>query len=531
MGYLFYAACLVGLFVLPVFAVVVLIQDVKGTRRGRLNDGVSAAVVAAWLWTWALGSVSVAAGWGIGWAFVPMFFGWIVGGTCAWRLDPGWQRRSQILGAIFLSLVPLVLFLIVSPMLTRMSLKGRSSQAFLRVVPEAASWREAGARDPEVVARAADALRSPDSLVRYGAADALRRIGSDAERAAGMLAVCLGDKVEDVRFACAGALSSIGPATEPAIRTFLKTADADGAAAARSTLQYMTVPVAEAEQFAELARDRSLSAEVRAVAVFAVSRSSVAIAAVQDEGLHDPAVEVRREAAALHGGSIDAGLVDPDAQVRSHAYWSLAASTPVPVSRLPDLLRGVEDRDETVRLGALEGVGLLESWPPAAVAALIKCLDSGNRGIVMKSISALRSAGPQAAPAVDRLIRFVEDGDPQFEGMIAIDALSRMGPAAARAVPAVRAWTRRNPKFRYFSVNYLVNMGPAGYAAVPDLIEMLEKGDDTQRNAAAHALGEMAPGASAAIPALERARSDQAFGVAYLAGKSLEKIRAAQAGR
>lgn len=526
-GLVIWAVFGLGLIALPVAAVRILVQDVNGSRTGRLNDGINAAVLAAWFWAvftggwWIFGDGSGA------WMLLPALFGWTVGGACVWRLHAGWRRWVHLLALIVVAPLPALLISIAAPGFANLTRRSRGYQALVKAVPEAAAWQASAGRDPAVVEKVAAALSSPDPMVRFGAAEALRSVGASSVPAAPQLAACLADKDEHVRYACAAVFSDLGAEGLPAIRAFLPTAGTDGAQAARAALQYVQVPLAEAEAFAAIARDQTVPAHARAVAVFAVSRSSAAAASLQDEGLHDSSVEVRREAASLRGAALESGFTDPDAEVRRRSFLSLALSTPVPAARLPVLLRGLQDPEGMVRASAAMVMNYSEAWPPQAIAALIQTIDDSNRGASWQAIGALGRAGAASAPAVDRLIRLVREADPQFEGMMAVDALGRIGPAAARAVPAVREWARRNPKQRYFAVDFYVKMGEAGYVAVPDVIEMLETGDDTLRNKCAHALGEMAPAALPAIPALQKARGDKAFGVSYLANQSLKKIFAA----
>ena len=519
---LLYVVSLIGL---PVAAVTLLVQDLRGTRTGRLNAAKICAVAGAGLWSLNLGALWIFAHFSPAWLALPVAFGAGVGGTCAWRQRSGWRLWVALAEVAFATLAPPVLIAIVAPGFSRAFDKSRSWQAIQAAVPSGD------------LAQVAARLKDPDPFTRAGAAHTLAQSQKGASAFLAELGECLDDKEADVRGACADALAVTDGPGIALLRARLPRARPEALEAIRLSLERAApADPAEALAFARLADDRTIAAPNRAVAAWAVSQFRplpYAAAPVVLEALKDPDAEVRRSALSTLtilraglGEEVAARASDSDALVRSQAFYAIAASTPVPVSRLPLLLKGMQDEDRIARSAATAAMNELAAFPPEAVAALLKAVDDSDRGTRWRAMSGLGRAREQAAPAVERLRKVVREEEPKFEGMMAVDALGRIGPAAAAALPDVRDFARRAPGLRHIVIPYYLGIGEAGHAALPDLIDWLQHGDDTLRNNAAHALGEMGAAAAPALPYLEQAKSDKAFGVSYLAGRSIEKIRA-----
>ncbi len=67
-----------------------------------------------------------------------------------------------------------------------------------------------------------------------------------------------------------------------------------------------------------------------------------------------------------------------------------------------------------------------------AVPALLEALESPDENVKQGALQALMRVGPEAAPAVPRLIQFVRDDEVR---MFALPALASIGPAARAAAP------------------------------------------------------------------------------------------------
>jgi HEAT repeat protein len=81
----------------------------------------------------------------------------------------------------------------------------------------------------------------------------------------------------------------------------------------------------------------------------------------------------------------------------------------------------------------------------------------------------------------------------------------------------------KDPNMRYYAAESLGRFGPAGLAAVPDLIAALKDESQMVRMGVAYALGEL--GSPEAVPALQEASKDPANEVRVAAVTALQQIR------
>jgi HEAT repeat protein len=91
----------------------------------------------------------------------------------------------------------------------------------------------------------------------------------------------------------------------------------------------------------------------------------------------------------------------------------------------------------------------------------------------------------------------------------ATSALEKMGPSAEAAIPVLIEALENEEIDSSERGNAAFALGGIGRAAVPGLIETLERGDETARAWAAYALNRIGPDAKSAISALARALDDE----------------------
>ena len=109
-----------------------------------------------------------------------------------------------------------------------------------------------------------------------------------------------------------------------------------------------------------------------------------------------------------------------------------------------------------------------------------------------------------------------------FEALKKIEALTKIRPDAAEAVPAlVAALKDPNKDTRQSAAYMLGEIGPDALGAVPALAAALEDRHEDVRESAAYALGKMGPAAAEAVPILIGALKGKIvrWGVPYALGK------------
>lgn len=130
----------------------------------------------------------------------------------------------------------------------------------------------------------------------------------------------------------------------------------------------------------------------------------------------------------------------------------------------------------------------------------IKQLDSESQSERRKAFRSLSKAGPEALPAIFRLMKFLDEED-SYEKGLAIDCLGAIGPKAAEAVPKLHKILKDSDNFylfRFKAANAMSQMGKAGEVAIPTLIEIVKDPGPSQKQrlktkTAPAALGLMAP--------------------------------------
>ncbi|NER51449.1 MAG: NTPase (NACHT family), partial [Symploca sp. SIO1A3] len=331
------------------------------------------------------------------------------------------------------------------------------------------------------------ALQDEDDIVRWDAAQALRKIGG-TETAISALIQALQDEHYSVRSSAAKPLDKIG--TETAI----------------------------------LALTQSLQDEdyqVRRNAVIALGEigTEAAIPALT-QSLQDEEWFVRISAAVALGeigteAAIPAliqALQDEDYDVRSSAAKFLGEIGTE--AAIPALIQSLQDEVRFVRRNAAVALG--EIGTEAAILVLIQSLQDEVWFVRDNAAVALGKIGTETA--ILALIQALQDEENHVRISAAV-ALGKIGTEAA--IPALiqslqdEVWFVRR--------NAAVALGEIGTeAAIPALIQSLQDEDDFVRISAAVALGKI--GTEAAIPALIQSLQDEDDFVRIMAAEALGKI-------
>jgi HEAT repeat protein len=207
-------------------------------------------------------------------------------------------------------------------------------------------------------------------------------------------------------------------------------------------------------------------------------------------------------------------LTHEDKYVRRNAVWALGKLGPLAKTTMPNLCTALRDTDPRTASGAAQALGNMGADAADAIQALTEAMRGTNIVLCRLAAKALSQIGREALPA---LIAHLRHRDPFVRGEAAL-ALGWIGPAAASAVPALMdalrptrasAWriaplpaaeTPATPitppqvtpsadeTSRSYAAQALGRIGPAAASAVPALTQALTDTNEQVRQAAEQAL-------------------------------------------
>jgi hypothetical protein len=247
--------------------------------------------------------------------------------------------------------------------------------------------------------------------------------------------------------------------------------------------------------------------------------------------LEDPHADVRVAAATLLGAArprtdaiataLIGALADIDSNVRKAAIQALEVGTPssdAVTAALADVL--TSDKNQVVRVAAAGALSRLETLSAVGLPALIESLKDGVYPVQECALKAIQRLGPQGAPAVPVLIELLRAGSSSLSEETA-NALAAIGPAAAPAVEELlriaKSKSAVSASAPTAAVRALGRVGESSDIVMTGLIEVLKGGIVAAREATAAVLAAFGPAAAPAIPELVKMlkRSDDSDGLAF----------------
>jgi HEAT repeat protein len=199
-----------------------------------------------------------------------------------------------------------------------------------------------------------------------------------------------------------------------------------------------------------------------------------------------------------------------DSDARSAAAEALVTIGPEARDAVPPLIERLRGEDAGIQSNAAQILGSLGPEARQAVPPLIERLQRGDRD-ARRAAAALGRIGPEARAAVPALIELLQHWGWEARHAAAA-ALGEIGPEARQAVPAlVERLRHRNPDARRdaaVALDRIVAGSPYGLPAavtrdlVPPLIELLRGEDAGVWSTAARILGLIGPEAGEAVPDL-----------------------------
>jgi HEAT repeat protein len=376
-----------------------------------------------------------------------------------------------------------------------------------------ALWKIAGPSEP-VTRALIDNLPSANLSVRLQALTALAQMGKDAGDVAGVILELLDDPDGTVRSFASATLAKLGPAAVPTLAKNLSHKD--------------------------VSRRRHAAAQLLGLAHRAREVRPALRAALEDEDLQVRVDVARtlwflddRDEAVIN--TLAEGVARGDPAVQTHVLalaTNTARSQPRDQARklLPIIEAGLKVKDLGRRVLAAQALYLLQGDKAKVLPIYLEALQSPSSGVWVPAVRALADLGPDAKPALPRLIELLKKNTPySFDlgttlgniGKPAAAPVARalcddpknyrlqnvarktfqvIGPAALPEVlPLLK---HKDTQVRTVAASALQLLGPAAEPAVPDLIAFLDNPDLNLRRTAVSTLQRIGPGAKKAVPVL-----------------------------
>jgi len=355
------------------------------------------------------------------------------------------------------------------------------------------------------------ALTDPNLEVVKFAAITLGKIGGE-----GVPPLILGlqDEDETLQAIASLGLREAGAAAVPSLIRLLRSSNRTTASYASSTLGKIGEP---AVNDLVVALDHH-DTQVRGLALLALGAmgdvAKVAVPAIRKR-LNDDHPGVRKAAADILSkiGRDTSAQVLPSKPPSSEPTYK--------EKPLTEWVKGLEDRESNIRIGAANALAEMGMKAKPAVAVLIKTLGDREKRVRMAAASALGAIGPEASEAVPTLIAMLKtcDGDEVFDICYGLRGIGK--PAV---VPLIGLLDEPNFFVRWHAAKTLGNIGPEAADAVARLTEALKDRHSVVRSYAATALGKIGPRAKGALDALADSLRDQEQSVREAAADAIRSI-------
>lgn len=160
-----------------------------------------------------------------------------------------------------------------------------------------------------------------------------------------------------------------------------------------------------------------------------------------------------------------------------------------------------------------------------ALEKAIREIQSSDTSERRRGAYILNDLGIEALPALDYIIRGIEDDDAQV-WFQSIDLVAKLGPKAEKAIPTlIKQLKSGGGRYRnQIAYRTAFALGSIGEAAIPSLTQLLDESSPTRRRTAALALGWIKPKATDAVPKLLELLDDQDQEVRYAVVETFGRI-------
>lgn len=329
-----------------------------------------------------------------------------------------------------------------------------------------------------VPALAAAAKDDPQGQVRYAAARALGRIGSVSPEAIAALKAAAKDKEELVRDAAKEALKSFEA-------QLARSTDVPDLVA---SLKY-TEPFFRQAAARRLGKVGPISPETMAALKAAAKDEDEQVRQAVQEACRSIAERLQHRPTREDVPLLIANLKDAEISVRMDAAHSLEKVGPPAIDAVPALVAASSDPQVRVRSAAVSALGKVASISAETIGALKAAAKDADEQVRKAAQQACASIGERLErnahiDDVPLFVNSLKHTEP-FVRQAAARALGRLGPLAAKAVPALAAASRDPEAQVRLAVVYA--LGKAGSMTPPALaaLKAAAKDEDAQVRKAA----------------------------------------------
>ena len=176
-------------------------------------------------------------------------------------------------------------------------------------------------------------------------------------------------------------------------------------------------------------------------------------------------------------------VTDPNKEVRAATVAFLETMEDAAAPAIPALLEALKDKSEFIRWPAVRTLGKIGPvQTELTVPAIAKLLNPKESPDVREAAAnALRQFGPAAKDALPALIGMLNLGEADAQEAV-IKAINSIGRGQTKeAIPALRkSLVSNSPTVRKLAAEALGRLGPSAAAALPDLRERLRQDNDSE---------------------------------------------------
>jgi len=351
-----------------------------------------------------------------------------------------------------------------------------------------------------------------EAVVRLGA------LGPYAQPAIEPLVELLKTENQGLRYECIVALGNIGPMAHDSVDSLTGFLSSDSellqSAALESLRRIGTVSPEAQTQIRQLRDSKNVDlaiSSIRCLVVLAGSDDKLVQSSIAPlvKALGDSRSHVRNEAAItlVEIGltvepAVAAALSENDARVQLKACEILGQLGVASASTVPELLKHLKGNDELLVRAATTALGKIHAQPEMVLPTLTALLENKSVAVRITTVRAIADYGPAAASSAPLLLSLLADDNVMLRAS-AVDALGQIGDIRAEVIDAlVKALSDGQAQVTLKAADSLSNIGAP---AVPALVQKLS--DEGYRRLVVEVLGEIGPGAEAAVPALVKVLS------------------------